>query len=126
MAERSRKISVLAALLCAALVGSSLAEPLEAQGRGRSGRGATRHGLIEGQLPRAFQEPAFARGYGEGFRHGQKDGRSARRYDPVASRAYRDGDQGYERAYGSREAYKNNYRAGFRQGYEDGYRDRSK
>lgn len=94
--------------------------------RGRSYRqyrGAL--GGIRGrQLPRGYQEPAFARGYADGYEEGLRDGRDRDRYDPVGSRDYRNGDQGYYNGYGSRDAYKNNYRAGFRQGYDDGYRDR--
>ena len=70
-----------------------------------------------------YQEPASARGYSDGYEDGLNDGRRRDRYDPVASRDYRDGDNGYFGAYGARDAYKNNYRAGFRQGYEEGYRD---
>ena len=36
---------------------------------------------------------------------------------------YRQADQGYTVAYGSKDAYRNNYRTGFRQGYDDGYRN---
>ena len=74
------------------------------------------------QPGRGYQEPAFARGYTEGFELGRGDNKASRRYDPVGHKDYRDADQSYYRAYGSRDAYKNNYRAGFRQGYEDGYR----
>jgi hypothetical protein len=70
-----------------------------------------------------YHEVAAARGYSDGFEDGQNDGRRGNRYDPVSSRDYREGDNGYSRSYGSRDAYRNNYRAGFRQGYEDGYRD---
>jgi hypothetical protein len=75
------------------------------------------------RAPRGYQEPAYARGYSDGFARGLSDGRDRDRYDPVASRDYRDGDNGYFGGYGSRDAYRNNYRAGFRQGYEEGYRD---
>lgn len=72
---------------------------------------------------RGYQEPAFARGYSDGWEKGLEDGRDRDRYDPVRHGDYRSGDNGYQRSYGSRDAYKNNYRSGFRQGYEDGYRD---
>jgi flagellar biosynthesis/type III secretory pathway protein FliH len=72
---------------------------------------------------RGGQDPAFARGYADGFERGLDDGRDRDRYDPVRHRDYRDGDQGYFREYGVRDAYRNNYRAGFRRGYEEGYRD---
>ena len=73
-----------------------------------------------------YEEPAFARGYADGFMRGTDDGRDRDRYDPVGHRDYRNADQGYYRDYGSRDAYKNNYRAGFRQGYDAGYRDSSR
>jgi len=71
---------------------------------------------------RGYRDPAFARGYSDGWERGADDGRDRDRYDPVRHGDYRDGDDGYTRSYGSRDVYKNNYRAGFRQGYEDGYR----
>jgi hypothetical protein len=72
---------------------------------------------------RGYQEPAFARGYSDGWDKGLDDGRDRDRYDPVRHGDYKDADNGYERNYGSKDAYKNNYRTGFRQGYEDGYRN---
>jgi hypothetical protein len=75
------------------------------------------------RAPGGYQEAAAARGYSDGFEDGLNDGRRGNRYDPVDSRDYRDGDNGYSGSYGSRDAYRNNYRAGFRQGYEEGYRD---
>lgn len=72
---------------------------------------------------RGYQEPAYARGYSDGFEKGLDDGRDRDRYDPVRHGDYREADQGYSGTYGSKDAYKNNYRAGFRQGYDDGYRD---
>lgn len=104
----------------------------EAQGRGRGqavapqGRGTARpvrQGALNRQMPRGYQEPAFARGYADGNQRGRADGKSRERYDPADSADYRSGDQGYTLSYGSREAYRSNYRAGFRQGYEEGYRE---
>jgi flagellar biosynthesis/type III secretory pathway protein FliH len=80
-------------------------------------------GLHLGQLKKGT-DPAFARGYADGYREGADDAKRHAGYDPVDSRDYRAADQGYSASYGSRDAYKNNYRAGFRQGYEDGYRER--
>jgi hypothetical protein len=75
------------------------------------------------RAPGGYHEAAAARGYSDGFEDGLNDGRRGNRYDPVASRDYREADNGYSGSYGSRDAYRNNYRAGFRQGYEEGYRD---
>ena len=72
---------------------------------------------------RGYQDPAFSRGYSDGWEKGRDDGRDRDRNDPVRHGDYKDGDNGYERSYGSKDAYKNNYRSGFRQGYEAGYRD---
>jgi hypothetical protein len=109
-----RIISSLIALLF-------LAVPITADAQGR-GRGLGRFGAPP-PLGRGYEEPAFARGYADGFRHAQDDRRERRRYDPVAHRDYRDATQGFSRSYGTLEAYKNNYRAGFRAGYDAGYRD---
>ena len=105
---------------CVALALLASALPAGAQGRGRAiGRsGATPPGLA-----RVNQEPAYARGYADGFRHAQDDRNDHRRYDPVGHRDYRDADQGFSSSYGSRDAYRDNYRAGFRAGYDAGYRD---
>jgi hypothetical protein len=86
-------------------------------------RGVGRGRALAGPVPRAYGEPATARGYADGYQAGRRDARDGDRYDPVGNRSYRNGDPGYSRDYGSRDAYKNNYRNGFRQGYDAGYRD---
>lgn len=103
------------------IVLSVIATPVavDAQGRGR-GLGRIGAPLVAG---RGYEEPAYARGYADGFSRAQEDRKERRRYDPVAHREYRDADQGFSRSYGTLEAYKNNYRAGFRAGYDAGYRD---
>ena len=96
--------------------------PLPAGGQGRGRSRAERFDATP-LAGRVNQEPAFARGYVDGFRHAQEDRRDRRRYDPVGHSDYRDADQGFSRSYGTLEAYRNNYRAGFRAGYDAGYRD---
>ena len=127
---------------CAVFVSPSLGDLAYGQGRGRGeqsasqgrgrgqalapskGSGQTAPGrALSRQVPRGFQEPAFARGYADGYQRGLTDGKARQRYDPADSAEYRNADQGYANAYGSRDAYRNNYRAGFRQGYEEGYRE---
>lgn len=108
-------------------------EQFRAQSRGRrgpgpyAGRGAGPYagrgaGPYAGRGRGGYEDPAFARGYADGFEKGVDDGRDRDRYDPVRHRDYRDADDGYYRDYGAKQAYENNYRAGFRQGYEEGYR----
>lgn len=105
------RYSAIAAVLLAALGASAPAQTL-----------ADRQPVLQ-RSRGGYQEPAYARGYADGYRRGFDDGRNHERYDPAGSREYRDGDTGYDVSYGgSRDAYRNNYRAGFRQGYEDGYR----
>jgi hypothetical protein len=82
-------------------------------GRGNRGPGRSR----------GYQEPAYARGYSDGWERGLEDARERHRYEPTREGDYRDADNGYSRSYGSKDAYKTNYRSGFRQGYEEGYRD---
>src|SRR5262245_43046039 len=99
-----------------------LATPLTADAQGR-GRARDARFAVLPPAARANTEPAFARGYSDGFKHAQ-DGRQERqRYDPVGHREYREADQGFSPSYGTIEAYRNNYRAGFRAGYDAGYRD---
>jgi hypothetical protein len=110
----ARFISVLISVIV-------VAAPIAADAQGR-GRGFGRFGAVP-LVGRAYEEPAYARGYADGFRNAQEDRKARRRYDPVAHREYRDADQGFSRSYGTVEAYRNNYRAGFRAGYDAGYRD---
>jgi hypothetical protein len=98
-------------------------QALVPQGRGAGQAGGRQGAAFNRPVPRGYQEPAFARGYGDGYQRGLADGKARNRYDPVDSPDYRNGDQGYSNAYGSRDAYRSNYRAGFRQGYEEGYRE---
>ena len=126
----------IAGVICAALL-SPLATVVDAQARRGEPRGwrdrdrdADRGRRAWGNPwgrdrrgPLGYQEPAYARGFSDGYGRGLSDGESRDRYDPVGERDYRDGDNGYFRDYGSRNAYRTNYRAGFRQGYEEGYRD---
>ena len=118
----------LLAAAAVALIAFGSATSLDAQGRAREGgtpgRDDPRRSVAARQVPRSYEEPAFARGYAAGLQRGRDDARRKARYDPVGSPEYREGDRGYESSYGSRDAYKSNYRAGFRQGYEDGYRNR--
>jgi len=72
---------------------------------------------------RGYQDPAFSRGYADGWDHGSDDRHDRDRYDPSRHGDYKSGDDGYSKSYGSKDAYKNNYRSGFRQGYDAGYRN---
>ena len=120
MNKRKRLFVVVAG---AALTVSVFHAPLDAQGRGKANREPSRLTVPGRLISQKFEEPAFARGHEAGKARGLADAKNGERYDPVASREYRDGDRGYTASYGSRDAYKSNYRAGFRQGYEDGYRN---
>ena len=52
-----------------------------------------------------------------------EDARDGDRYDPVRAKDYRDGDNGYDRRFGTRDQWKIAYRDGFKAGYERGYRE---
>ncbi|OFW36809.1 MAG: hypothetical protein A3F70_12785 [Acidobacteria bacterium RIFCSPLOWO2_12_FULL_67_14] len=109
-------------MLLTAVLAVCVSAPWARDAAADQGRARGRGGNAVRQLPRAYQEPAFARGYSTGYDRGLADGRRRARYSPVDNRDYRNGDQGYANSYGSKDAYRSNYRAGFRQGYEDGYR----
>lgn len=79
--------------------------------RGRGGYGGT------------YANPAAARGFEDGYKRGYDDGRDGDRYNPIGERDYRDGDNGYDRRFGTREQWKIAYREGFRAGYDRGYRE---
>src|SRR5215211_188020 len=122
MGSRNRTRLLAALIACVAFAAPAVGGPSMPEQRG------WRHNLRSDdrpgrRIPRGYQEPAFARGYDEGYAQGLADGRSRERYDPVRHKDYRQADQGYVGSYGSKDAYRNNYRTGFRQGYDDGYRD---
>ena len=123
---------ILAAFVSTLLLAPCLVDLADAQGRG-PGRGRVETagppqpgGAMLPLGQRGGQEPAYARGYADGFERGQADARRGDRYDPANSREYRDADNGYSGTYGSRDAYRTNYRAGFRRGYDEGYRSASR
>jgi hypothetical protein len=85
---------------------------------GRSGPPSWSRGRGTGRYDLAYQT-----GLNDGYEAGLNDARNRRRFDPISEGRYRDGDRGYERYYGAREAYKNNYRIAFREGYSRGFQD---
>jgi hypothetical protein len=66
---------------------------------------------------------AYDRGYRDGVDEGRKAGRGNDRYDPYREKDYRGGDAGYNRRYGTKDAYQHAYRGGFLAGYDQGYRE---
>jgi hypothetical protein len=63
----------------------------------------------------------YNRGYNDGLDKGRDDVRHGRRYEPTRFGWYRDGDRGYDRAYGPKGNYATTYRQGFINGYGAGY-----
>lgn len=72
---------------------------------------------------RGYSDPAYQRGYDDGYRQGFDAARDGERYDVRRERWYRSADRGYDRRYGSRNQWQRVYRDGFTQGYDLGYRD---
>jgi hypothetical protein len=60
-------------------------------------------------------------GYREGLKHGEDAARRGRPFDLAREKDYRNGDEGYNRRYGSKEEYREAYRNGFAQGYREAY-----
>ena len=71
----------------------------------------------------AYSNPATAAGFDDGYEEGLDDARDNDRYDPIRSKDYRDGDNGYDRRFGTKDQWKIAYREGFKLGYEQGYRE---
>jgi hypothetical protein len=66
---------------------------------------------------------AFQNGAGDGYRKGLED-IEKRRYPDVSRHSwYRSGDHDYDRAYGSKDAYRIEYRRGFEEGYNRAFRE---
>jgi hypothetical protein len=72
---------------------------------------------------RGYENPAYTRGYDDGYRQGLEAGRGRDYYDPRRESWYRSADRGYDRRYGSRTQWRQVYRDGFGVGYDVGYRD---
>ena len=87
---------------------------------GYAGRGGRRYGGSYGRSA----NPATARGFDDGYKAGRDDGNDGDRYNPIGARDYRDGENGYDRRFGTREQWKIAYREGFKIGYERGYWER--
>ena len=70
-----------------------------------------------------YNNPAYSRGYDDGYRRGMEASRDGDRYDVRRERDYRDADNGYDRRYGSRDQWRQVYRDGFASGYDEGFRN---
>ena len=81
------------------------------------------YGGYGGRGARIYSNPAIAAGFDDGYEQGMEDARDGERYDPVRAKDYRDGDNGYDRRFGTRDQWKLAYRDGFKAGYERGYRE---
>ena len=66
---------------------------------------------------------AFQNGASDGYRKGLEDLEKRRNPDVTRHGWYRSGDHEYDRAYGSRDAYKVEYRRGFQEGYNRAVRE---
>lgn len=108
------KRTVLVPALVALALGVSTTA--EAQWRGRDSRsyGYGRYDEV--------RRVAYDRGFREGIKEGEKDGRGRDpfRYDDEGD--FRRGDVGYNRNYGDVSFYREHFRSGFADGYADGYR----
>lgn len=66
---------------------------------------------------------AFQNGASDGYRKGLEDLEKRRSPDVSRHGWYRSGDHEYDRAYGSKDAYRIEYRRGFQEGYSRAFRE---
>ena len=59
----------------------------------------------------------------DGYRKGLEDIEDRKSPDATRHKWYRSGDHDYDKAYGSKDAYKIEYRRGFEEGYDRAYRE---
>ena len=90
----------------------ALAAPACAQSRRTSGYG----------YPAEGARVAYDRGFQEGIKEGEKDGRSRDAFRYQDERDYQRADVGYNGRYGSLNRYQTVFREGFVDGYTQGYR----
>jgi hypothetical protein len=74
-----------------------------------------------GGYPREVQRRAYDNGYRDGIASGETDARSGRDFTYTRHDDYRDADEGYRRADGDRELYRQAFRQGFQVGYSEAY-----
>jgi hypothetical protein len=76
-----------------------------------------------GQDGRVLQV-AYDHGYRAGLQQGNNDAQQGRSFNYRDNRDYQRADAGYDRRYGTREAYQNSYRQGYANGYTEAYNRR--
>jgi hypothetical protein len=64
---------------------------------------------------------AYDNGFREGIEEGEKDGRARDRFYYQDEGDWKNGDKGYSRGYGDKNAYRQTFRTGFADGYSEGY-----
>ena len=74
-----------------------------------------------GGYSQPFERRAYDNGRREGFERGRDDARSGRGFSYTRYNEYRDGDDGYRRQDGSRDAYRRTFRQRFEAGYTEGF-----
>src|SRR5262245_31818442 len=74
-----------------------------------------------GGYGRDIERRAYDNGYRDGVRAGERDARSGRSFSYNRHDDWRDGDDGYSRAYGDRDWYRRSFRSGFESGYSESY-----
>jgi hypothetical protein len=77
----------------------------------------------DGYYGRTSGYGAYQNGAGDGYKKGLEDLDKRRAPDVTRHQWYRSGDHDYERAYGSKDAYRNEYRRGFADGYNRAFRE---
>jgi hypothetical protein len=68
-----------------------------------------------------YQDVASEIGYRDGIASGIKDLRERHSFRPTEHDQWKDGDHGYDKALGVKEAYQREYRLAYEEGYRDGY-----
>jgi hypothetical protein len=66
---------------------------------------------------------AYQNGAGDGYKKGLEDLQNRRAPDVTRQKWYRSGDHDYDKAYGSKDAYRVEYRRGFVEGYNRAFRE---
>jgi len=87
-------------------------------GRGNGNRGYGGYGAYGNSGYGAYQN-----GTADGYRKGLEDLQDRKSPDVTRQKWYRSGDHDYDKAYGSKDAYKVEYRRGFQEGYNRAYRE---
>ena len=120
MAAGTCSRGAVAAALCVALAPGP-AVVFAGQGEGNRGSAYAVPRKAQGKAGAPQVRPAYDNGFRDGQRQGEVDAHGNRPADFAGNDLYRSANRGYDKALGTRDAYRSEFQRGFEAGYRQGY-----